>query len=57
MIDEPDDDAQGCGCDLDFREAVTGDADISGVVLFAGVPESQIEAHRAELLELFGGQP
>jgi len=36
---------------------VTGDADISGVVLFAGVPESQIEAHRAELLELFGGQP
>lgn len=57
MIDEPDDDAQGCGCDLDFREAVTGDADISGVVLFAGVPESRIEAHRAELLELFGGQP
>lgn len=32
------------GCDLDFREQPTSDADIDGVVLFAGIDPEDADA-------------
>lgn len=47
----PDDDTLD-GCDVDTTEDPTPDEDIDGVVLFAGVPADQVEAHAAALREV-----
>lgn len=41
------------GCDEDF--GATPDDDLDGVVLFAGVPEDEVEAHADALRSLGGG--
>lgn len=38
------DDLEPDGCDLDFRENPTSDADIAGIVLFAGIDPEDADA-------------
>jgi hypothetical protein len=40
------------GCEVDFTHGPTADDDIDGVVLFAGVPADEVDAHRQALLEV-----
>lgn len=47
------DDDELDGCELDFSENPTPDDEVDYVVLFAGVPEDEIEKVAAEYKELF----
>jgi len=40
------------GCEVDFTHDPTADDDIDGVVLFAGVPADEVDAHRQALIEV-----
>lgn len=42
------------GCEVDLAADPTSDDDLDFVVLFAGVPADQVEAHAAKLREVLG---
>ena len=52
LLDHLRSDPQLCGCDLDRHADAVSDAELEGVVLFAGVPADEVPAHAAALRAL-----
>lgn len=54
LLDHLRADPQRCGCDVDRHADPTTDDQLDGVVLFAGVPADEVDAHAAALRALGG---